>query len=263
MVKDREAWRATVHGITKSQTRLSDWTTAIITSDSGHLFLLTIHVFFRKMSIQDFSPYFVCFLVLSCMHFLYTLDINLWSVISLANISSQLVGCLFILLMVSFAMQKLLSLIRPHLFTFGFIFTTVGDGSSALWYWIYLPSWIWEALYAKWLFGKSTEEFGLRQGGSVVKKACPCRRRRRRGFDPWVRRIPWRRKWQITPVFLPGKFMDRGAWWATVHRVPKSWHDWVTFTHTMGWRRWLTFLYGKVSALISWRDYLRQTFVFF
>ena len=93
-------------------------------SDSGHLFLLTIHVFFRKMSVQDFSPNFVCFLVLSCMHFLYTLDINLWSVVSLANIFSQLVGCLFILLMVSFAMQKLLSLIRSIcLFLFLFPFT--------------------------------------------------------------------------------------------------------------------------------------------
>ena len=28
---------------------------------------------------------------------------------------------------------------------------------------------------------------------------------RRRGFDPWVRKILWRRKWQPTPVFLPGK----------------------------------------------------------
>ena len=30
-----------------------------------------------------------------------------------------------------------------------------------------------------------------------------CRRFR---FDPWVRKMPWRRKWQHTPVFLPGKF---------------------------------------------------------
>jgi len=28
---------------------------------------------------------------------------------------------------------------------------------------------------------------------------------RRRGFNRWVRKIPWRRKWQPTPVFLPGK----------------------------------------------------------
>ena len=26
------------------------------------------------------------------------------------------------------------------------------------------------------------------------------------GFDPWVRKIPWKRKWQPTPILLPGKF---------------------------------------------------------
>ena len=35
--------------------------------------------------------------------------------------------------------------------------------------------------------------------------ACQWRRHRRRGFDPWVRNIPWRRKLQPTPVFLPGE----------------------------------------------------------
>ena len=40
---------------------------------------------------------------------------------------------------------------------------------------------------------------------SVVKShfVCECRRC---GFNPWIRKIPWRRKWQPTPVFLPGKF---------------------------------------------------------
>ena len=33
---------------------------------------------------------------------------------------------------------------------------------------------------------------------------CQVRRHKRRGFDPWVGKIPWRRKWQPTPVFLPG-----------------------------------------------------------
>ena len=42
--------------------------------------------------------------------------------------------------------------------------------------------------------------------GSAVKRIClQFRRHRRRGFDPWVRKSPWRRKWQPTPVFLPGK----------------------------------------------------------
>ena len=34
---------------------------------------------------------------------------------------------------------------------------------------------------------------------------CQCKRHRRCGFDPWVGKIPWRRKWQPTPIFLPGK----------------------------------------------------------
>ena len=35
-------------------------------------------------------------------------------------------------------------------------------------------------------------------------------------------KIPWRREWQPTPVFLPRKPMDRGSWWARVHGVAKS-----------------------------------------
>ena len=151
-------------------------------------------------------------------------------------------------------------------------------------------------------------------GASGKESACQCRRCKRHKFDPWVRKIPWSRKWQPTLVFLPRKFhglrilvgyrpwghkgsdtsvqlstlsqlgfpggsvvkslpanagdagdtssipgtgrfpgggngnllqyfclgnpMDRGAWWATVHRVAKSqaWlsdeHALCTHTHT-------------------------------
>ena len=37
------------------------------------------------------------------------------------------------------------------------------------------------------------------------ESACPYRRPWRCGFDPWVGNIPWWRKWQPTPIFLPGK----------------------------------------------------------
>ena len=47
------------------------------------------------------------------------------------------------------------------------------------------------------------------------------------GVQPWIGKIPWRRKWQPTPVFLPGKSMDRGDWWATVHGVARVRHDLV------------------------------------
>ena len=47
--------------------------------------------------------------------------------------------------------------------------------------------------------------FGLPKWLSGKESACQGRSCRRCGFDPWVRKIPWRRKWQPTPVFLPGE----------------------------------------------------------
>ena len=42
-------------------------------------------------------------------------------------------------------------------------------------------------------------------GTSGKEPTCQCRRHKRLRFDPWVRKIPWRRAWQPIPVFLPGK----------------------------------------------------------
>jgi len=63
---------------------------------------------------------------------------------------------------------------------------------------------------------------GFLDNTSGKEPACQCRRYRRCGFDPWVRKIPWRKKWQPIPVFMPGE-SHRGAWQATVHGVAKSW----------------------------------------
>ena len=41
-------------------------------------------------------------------------------------------------------------------------------------------------------------------------------------FDPWVGKIPWSRKWQPTPVFLPGEPHGQKKLGATVHRVAKN-----------------------------------------
>ena len=49
------------------------------------------------------------------------------------------------------------------------------------------------------------------------ESTCQCRRRRRCGFNPWVGKIPWRRKWQLTSVFLPGKSHGQRSLAATVH----------------------------------------------
>ena len=47
-------------------------------------------------------------------------------------------------------------------------------------------------------------------GGSGRELACQCRRHKRHGFDPWVKKIAWKRAWQFTPVFLLGE--SHGQW---------------------------------------------------
>ena len=46
---------------------------------------------------------------------------------------------------------------------------------------------------------------GFPGGTSGKKSACQCRRCKRVRFNPQVGKIPWKRKWQPTPVFLPGE----------------------------------------------------------
>ena len=89
-----------------------------------------LYIFFGKMPIFQLSWFS---LILSCIHTLYILDINSLSDISFANVFSHSVGCLFILLMVSFAVQKLLSLFRSHLFIFVFVILAWGYRSKKYW----------------------------------------------------------------------------------------------------------------------------------
>ena len=75
----------------------------------------------------------------------------------------------------SFLGKRLSDVIRPALFFFS--------------------SWLWRVLSWGW----------ASQVPLLVKNPLSCRTHRRHGFNPWVRKIPWRRKWQPTPVFLPGE----------------------------------------------------------
>ena len=83
------------------------------------VFIGHVYVVYRKClsgsSVQCLIGLFV-FLVLNCMSCFYISKINPLSVVSLAIIFSHSEGCLFTLLIVSFVVQKLLSLIRLHLF---------------------------------------------------------------------------------------------------------------------------------------------------
>ena len=119
---------------------------SLVISDTELPFLcllaVCLYVFFGERSIKVFHPLDLifcwwCSLILSCVNCLYVLETSPLSVL-FANIFSHSVGFLFVLcgvfffLMVYFAVQKLLSLIRSHLFSFVFIFITLGGGSKKI-----------------------------------------------------------------------------------------------------------------------------------
>ena len=76
---------------------------------------------------------------------------------------------------------------------------------------------------------------GFPGGASGKESAHQCKRCRTRGFYPWIGKIPRRRAWQPTPVFLPGEFsLDQGAWQAIVHGIANESQrtEWLSTTHT-------------------------------
>ena len=88
------------------------------------------------------------------------------------------------------------------------------------------------------------------------QRTCQCSRPRRRGFDAWIRKISWRRKWQPTLVFLPGKSHGQrslagcGPWFPKERAITESARcesdsSWTHFLHRHG------IVYSAVCSLVE------------
>ena len=98
---------------------------SLLISNVDHLSVSSL----EKCLFRSFAYFFdwVFFLLLNCISYLCILEIKPLFVALFANIFSHSEGCLFVLFMVSFAVQKFLSLIRSHFLIFVLISVALGD----------------------------------------------------------------------------------------------------------------------------------------
>jgi len=88
------------------------------------------------------------------------------------------------------------------------------------------------------------QRWGFPGGSSGKESPCQCRRSKRCAFGPWVRKIPWSRKWQPAPIFLPEKshgqrrLVGYSPWGLKELDITERSSTYTTRTHTkagMGW----------------------------
>ena len=132
------------------------------------------------------------------------------------------------------------------------------------------------SLFCKLSVGYIFRTLDISSGKEIGKElACQCRRWKRLSFNPWIGKIPWSRKWQHTPGFLPGKSHGQRSQVGyspcggkesdmteciTSVNEGRGWRDestnqgspWVTCNHR-DWRE----TWNKLSFGASWRNQWR------
>ena len=102
-----------------------------------------------------------------------------------------------------------------------------------------------------WLHSK---KLGFPGGASVKELACQGRRQERLGFNAWVGKIPWKRAWQLTPIFLPresprteepGGLQSIGS-----QRVGHNWNDLACSKKPPESEEMLSFLWRKNRCVV-------------
>ena len=124
MMKDREAWHAAVHGVTKSQAWLSDWTTA--TSRQRYTAYFHLFVIFVSSLVKCLLKLFAIFIFFAigrncCETFQYS-EYKLFNIHMLCNIFSQSVTCFFLSLSLSSEQLRILILIKSSYHNYGWCF---------------------------------------------------------------------------------------------------------------------------------------------
>ena len=84
------------------------------------------------------------------------------------------------------------------------------------------------------------------RGNNGQEPACQCRRWKRCGFDPWIITIPWRRAWQLTPVFFSGESHGQRIL-EGYSQKSQSWLKQLS-THSV----WFNFTHGVCKFPFEW-----------